>query len=324
MKKQDKGVLATIIILLVIMVPITTYSVYLKFNYKAPEVLDKPAITAPTGNEKYVDGKLYFYDKNNKAIGTYTCKSEDCSYSTSTIDDNNYSIEYLKNEEQDIDIINNRYAFIEDDASTLLYDISEQKVLETYRAVKNYNNMLAQGIMIVQNLEEKWGVIKLDESLQAIIPLSYDYIGVVNTINPQDNKLDSILFVVKSGDQWAILDDEAVTMSNYLSYEITNYNDMLISVKNTDGVYYLYDFNGKRAISVDGFNYISFMADYAIIVDLEDKLYLYDSKTQTKLGPDIQLTTKDYKNAYTIKLDERNNKIKLTIDGQDYDIDITE
>lgn len=322
MKKEEKGILVIIIILLVIMIPTTILSIYLKFSYTPAAKEDEPIINTITNtNQKYANGKLYFYSDDNDLLGEYTCKLDPCNYAKSNIDDKNYSIDYLVTEAEDINIINNRFAFIEDANVINLYDIQEEKIIDTYKSVKNYDNLLSSNLMIVESLENKWGLIKLEANVQTIIKPIYDFIGVVNNFDEDTKTLDSSFFIAKTGTQWLILDDTSATMSNYLSYEIVSFNDLLISVK-TENIYYLYDYNGKRVINETGFNYVSFTDNYINIIDVDDNLYIYDYQNQTSITPNIKLNNKEYKQAFTTKLDKENNKIVLTVGDEQFSYDL--
>ena len=273
--RKNKSVLIIIIILLVIMASFSIISIYFKFSVPSEtkeETPKKEQTEEPTiDNANYKDGKLYFYDKDNNLIGDYTCKKAPCSYAVSEIDDKDYAIDSLETETAPINVILNNYAFINDNNNVILYKINTKEEIETFKAVKNYDNMMPEEYVIVKDSNNKWGIIKLGENIERIANFDYDFIKNI-LIN---NKLDVTNFIIKKENLWGIIDNTGDLMSNYLSGEITSFNDVLISVKNND-IYYLYDYNGKRVVDENGFNYISFVDKFINIVDKNNNLYIYD------------------------------------------------
>lgn len=316
---NKKITLAFLIILLIIFLPLTIFSTYLKLSgYKTEEkheVVEKKEEKTNTNN---TSGKLDFYNSNNELIGSYTCKTTSCSFAKSYIDDKNFTIDYLANKEEDIKIINDKYAFINDNKTIYLYDILNNKELETYKNVKNYNNMTGN-IFIVQNNEDKWGVISLEEEIKPVIDFKYDFIGLINNIN-ENNILDTSYYVVYENSIWGIIDNTGVLMSNYLAGEISSYNNLLISTKKDD-TYYLYDYYGKRVVDENGFNYVSFTDKYINIVDKNNNLYVYEYGTNNrKVGSSIKLDNNNYKEAFTSVFNKDTNTIDLTVNGKTYNL----
>lgn len=319
MKKEKKSILVIIIVLLIIFFPITILSIYLKFTTSSSKTVEEPKINNTTfeENPKYSNGNLYFYNTNKEQIGYYTCQVSPCSYANSFIDDQGYALEYLNNKSVDINIINNQFVFINDDNIIKLYDIKNNKVLEEYINVKNYNNMMLEGTFIVQNKTNKWGVISIiDQTINTIISFDYDFIGLIDNID-DNNLLNSDNFVVKKDSIWYIIDKENDLISNPLSNEISSYNDVLISVK-ANNIYYLYDYYGQRKLNDNGFNYISFTDKYINIVDTSNNLYIYDYINDRKISRDIKLNKTDYKNAFNSVLNKEKNTIDITVDNNTY------
>ena len=325
MQTKKNSILVIIIVLLIIMVPLAILSTYLKFSGfnkkedKKPAEFSKPTEEIqPTNNLKYQDGKLYFYDLNDNLLGEYQCEKDPCSYAVSTIDDSNYAISYLESEEQDINVFHN-YTFINDNNKIIIYNFQTKEIVKTYQAIKNYNNML-EGYLIVQDENDKWGVIKLDEEITEIIPSEYDFIGLTDNLN-ENNMLNSENFIVLKDNLWAIIDNEGDLASNFLSAEISSYNELLISVVN-DNIYYVYDYNGKRVIDEKGFNYVSFTNKFLNIVDQSNNLYIYDYMNEQKISPNMKVVGNDYPNSFISTYNEESNTIDVVIDNKTYNYSI--
>ncbi|MBR1416839.1 MAG: hypothetical protein IJ572_03380 [Bacilli bacterium] len=321
MNSNNKVVFGLIIALLVISTVCAGYGIYLSTTDitkpKEPENITR----APKFN-----GKLYFYD-NLLLLGTYKCNSEDCQFANTIIDDDEYNLNYYKEDVgTSLSVINNKYAFIKDNGDDiLLYNIDSSEVVDTYKAVKNYGIGLYNNYYIVENKDELWGVIKVDNTKEDIIDFKYDFIGVHNVLvnldesndntNTQENEqtntnqtLDSSLFIVKEKDSWKIIDDTGKEKSIGFRTQIYDYNDKyVITLIGSD--YYINNMSGVPILTYS-LTSIKFVGDYIGVVDIDSKYYLVDP-----------VSKKEISNKYTVSnTDEinprfNNNKIELIING---------
>lgn len=322
MQKENKSILVIIIVLLIIFLPLSLLGIYLNFANVLTDKTDTDLSNNSniSSNEKYKDGTLYFYDSDNNLLGTYNCVSTKCSYGKSIIDDTDYSIDYLNTKSQDFNIVNNRFIFINDENKYKLYDITNKKVIAEYDQVKNYNNMMQEDLYIVMS-NNKWGVIKIGETIETIIDFQYDFIGLIDNIDSSTNLLNSDNYVVKKDGIWYIVDKENDLISNPLSNEIASYNDVLIGVKSED-TYYLYDYYGQRKLEITGFNYISFTNKYINIVDKNNNLYIYDYVNDKKISDDIKLDNNDYSTAFSSTFNQETNSIDLVVKDKTYNYNL--
>lgn len=322
MQKENKSILVIIIVLLIIFLPLSLLGIYLNFANVLTDKTDTDLSNNSniSSNEKYKDGTLYFYDSDNNLLGTYNCVSTKCSYGKSIIDDTDYSIDYLNTKSQDFNIVNNRFIFINDENKYKLYDITNKKVIAEYDQVKNYNNMMQDDLYIVMS-NNKWGVVKIGETIETIIDFQYDFIGLIDNIDSSTNLLNSDNYVVKKDGIWYIIDKENDLISNPLSNEIASYNDVLIGVKSED-TYYLYDYYGQRKLEITGFNYISFTNKYINIVDKNNNLYIYDYVNDKKISDDIKLDNNDYSTAFSSTFNQETNSIDLVVKDKTYNYNL--
>ena len=89
MKKNNIGVLITIILLLCIFVPAAAYGTYMHITNKT--------IDTNVNKDFYHEGKLYFYN-GDTLIGKYICKTPECNYAKNSI--KNDVFEVFNNEEK--------------------------------------------------------------------------------------------------------------------------------------------------------------------------------------------------------------------------------
>lgn len=322
MQKENKSILVIIIVLLIIFLPLSLLGIYLNFVNVLTDKTDTDLSNNSniSSNEKYKDGTLYFYDSDNNLLGTYTCIDTKCSYGKSKIDDSQYAINYLNTKSQDFNIVNNQFIFINESNKYKLYDITNKKVIAEYDQVKNYNNMMQEDLYIVMN-NNKWGVIKIGETIETIIDFQYDFIGLIDNIDSSSNLLNSDNYVVKKDGIWYIIDKENDLISNPLSNEISSYNDVLIGVK-SDNTYYLYDYYGQRKLDINGFNYISFTNKYINIVDKNNNLYVYDYINDKKISDDIKLDNNNYSTAFSSTFNQETNSIDLVVKDKTYNYNL--
>ena len=139
--------------------------------------------------------RLYFYDQSGNELGVYPCNFDYCDYAETTIDDDIVNTNYYKKAtKSSTGLINNRYAFINDNLSKgvdsiILYDVVNQKKVYDLSAVKTYSIGLDNDLFIVKDLEGKWGVVKLTNNAGTVIDIKYDYVGVNSEIDEQTGYL---------------------------------------------------------------------------------------------------------------------------------------
>ena len=264
--KEDKGVLITIIVLLVIFLPLTILG-YIEHNKMENNYEHK----------LYYQGYLWFYD-NDKLIGKYKCNNDMCNLATTTIKDDEYDKRNYRGDlEGTILPINNKYAFIKDGDKIILYDITTNGSLASYKSVNNYNTKIVDDTYIVEQENGKFGVLRFANGLESVIPFEYDFIGLTNNLS-ENNELIANYFLVKQDNLWFLID----------------YQNNIISKK--------YD---KEIIDYRIFNeYIAIITDQNIdIYNLDDKVLINSKRINT------EYESIDYR--------ETINTIELIIDGKD-------
>jgi hypothetical protein len=278
---SKKSVLIVILTLMVLIIPAGIFGTYLHF---------KSAGTSDNNPNRafHYNNKLYFYNYNN-LIGTYNCENTTCDYAYETIDDDSYSLNYYDDNNIDqIKMINNQYAFIIDTANSsdeyyydtpiILYDITNQRKIGTYKAVKNYTKGIENNIFIVENTESLWGVLEFGDTNSLIIPYSYNYIGVHNTIANNTDYLEADTFAVKDSSGWKLVNNKNGILTNtpYIN-DIYDYNNKYIICKNND-FYYLYNYSNALVVSF-GYKNLNFIGDYVAALSSTNQFYIYNPTT---------------------------------------------
>lgn len=275
MEKGNKGALIIIIILLIIFVPLAFLTT--TYNFKENKEKEKKPVK-PSLPEFYENGTLNFIEYNS-LLGTYKCNNTNdsgfCGYAFEAIDDANYALDYYEDSYLDeLGIINNKYTFLVDTDTTydqnnidnkkvLLYDIEQSKIIGTYKAVKNYTIGLNGDYFIVKDLNDLWGVIKLEEEITQVIPFEYEFIGVQNQLANAKETLDTEFFVGYKNRFWYILGNNGTILSSPLSAEIYEYDsDIIVGLLNNK--YSLYNYYGNMLLNSASYDGIKIVGKYVL------------------------------------------------------------
>lgn len=294
-EKPKKGVLITIIILLVIFLPLSILSFVL---HEMDKNDPKNNVVENPNHDLYFQGKLYFYDKNDKLLGTYTCKYDEnhCKLASNSIDDNLYSLDYYKPEELQIDIIQDRYAFITDSEleipKVILYDIVNKRTMTTYNSVKNYGIGIEDNLFIVSDADLNFGVLSLESDPSIVISFDYSFLGIANLLNEDQNKIMNDFFVGKKENNWYLVDPNDAVLTDPITREIVSYNGQSIITKDPTG-YYLVNYNNKNLLEDESYANLSFTGKYLNILDNYNDFYVYDIGTKQNITEKIHVANKD-------------------------------
>jgi hypothetical protein len=301
--KNRKSTLCVIIILLVIFLPISIFSTVTHFqNIEVEE-------ENPTHEFKF-DGKLYFYDENDKLLGTYTCENEmeNCDYATNVYS-SKYALDERNDEPEKLGIVSDRFAFLKDEngiyeTNILLYDISIGKVVSEYQEVKNYNVGIDNNYYILKNENNLYGVVTLDDGISLKVPFQYDYIGLINKIDSDTGLIYSDTFAVLEDDSWYLIDINGARFTNALSNDIVTYNGEYVVIKDGSTMN-LMDYSGKTILT--GYNYLNFYNKYLEVID-NNMFYLATIKYNVKVSQEYSVSSID-----DVKLEIDGNNINLYI-----------
>lgn len=261
----------------------------------------KPVIVYPTVN---------IYDRSNTLIGTYTCQTvAHCELQSSIVDDGEHNIEYLHNENKTLYTVNNRYGFINDNNTIILYDITNKKSTKTFSAFKDYGYGINGYLMIAQATTGKWGLLNLMNEIIIAIPFQYDFIAGMNSL--KDNQVDLSAFLVKDSSGYQILNSIGEAISNKISDPVTSFNANYY-VTTVAGNSTLYSKDGSIILN----NYERFIltADYVGALK-NNELYIINPLTKMPTSQPYTIT-----DSSTIQLVQNNTSLTLYADGHTYTI----
>jgi len=307
-KRLEKASLITIIVLLVIFLPLTGYSMYLKNNPK--EKTEKPKENV--NKEPYFDNSYWVYNEEKELLGTYPCKTKNCSLGTSYENDEKYVIDYKKSENKtSLPVIKEQYVFMSDNEESdsnkvYFYDLKNPTYFKdvSYASVKNYQVGLSDNMFIVENEEHKFGVLQITDTPLMIIPFSYDFIGVINEVG-KDELLLTDYFITLKDNSWYIIDKNEAVLTKEIKEPIVTFNGKYIITKSDS--YHLKNYDGVDVLE-DNYKNLFFVDKYICIVTEDSELYLYDIEEKSYKSSIHTLNEND---EYDVTIN--NKKISITI-----------
>lgn len=329
-KKTKIGIIVGCILLLIIL-GISLFFL-LKKEEKKEEKPKVPDVIVELENYRYQNGTLVFLNRQKKELGEYTCKNQDQTlcYIVDYSNEDNFDEPKMKYEDDTpiplrSKIMLERYVFIHDgkeakEGIITLYDIVEQKEIDTYQAVKGYESL--EDIVVLKNKSSQYGLYRFTtEGLKNILPAEYDYIGII-----QNNKTEINKVVTKQNGKWNLTDLENKTLTKSISEEIKDYNEKAIKTVSDTGEYHLVDYENNRIVK-DGYDYIDLLDNYVLLIK-DKKMYIrdYENKKMNVVGIDLEdesyiqtsIYDKDSKRLVTI-----NQSYEITYQGSFMKIEIS-
>ncbi|MCI8394063.1 MAG: hypothetical protein HFH86_01100 [Bacilli bacterium] len=305
---QKKGVFITIIVLLIIFLPLSVCSFVLHLmNENKPK---EKILNNPTKQFQF-NNSLYFYSSLGNLLRIYECQNPTglCDYATSKTNDQKYALDYYQQDEpQKIELIKERYAFLvdaetEENAKPFLYDVTTDHKYTSYASVKNYGIGIENDLFIVENETGKFGLLSLKENPTLKIKFEYDFLGLANFKNDDEEKLMSDFFVGLKDNAWFLLDMNGAVLTEAITSEIVSFNGKNIIVKTKDG-YYLTDYQNNMVLSNGPFQNLFFTGKYLNILEKDNQFYIYDITSSSIISKTITVLPND---KITSKINENGN-----------------
>lgn len=277
-KHRSKKGLVIVIISILVLVCVVGVLVYILFFYKPQSKPETPkeVVVIEKDNYLFKDGTLSFLNKSNKEIGTYDCINKDvnkCFLASFTVDDNRDVPKYLSLSGDAIDrksgIYFDKYAFVQDGDSIVLYDFVNNKSLGEYSLIKdgNADSIQNEKIFVYKNSSDKFNIVKItNEEVSNLFSKDFDNASIIDS---------NEAFVVKDGSNEYLISKSGEMLSSKIKGEIRNFNSKYISVFENNK-YVLYDYYGVKVLD-NNISFIEFNSPY-IAVLIDKKLYIYDEE----------------------------------------------
>lgn len=281
---KNKPTLIAIIVLLVIFVPLSIYTTYLKL-FKVEELPDTKIqeVTSYLDEiDKFVDIKT---DGKRTNIGTFKIANKD-------------------------------YTFVLKDNKVYLHSIADNLNILDYQAIKFYNSYIENNLLIVKR-DNKWGIINLN-SLQPVVKPEYDYLGLID--DEKDGLLNTNTFIGLKNDFYSLykLGDSFKKVSSDFKDIIYTYNNnqkVIITINNDR--YKVYDFNGNNLLKDYEITKSAITNNYLAIIDSQNNLYLFNRV------PGLPFENYSVKDVSKLKLKESANTLEIYLNDNLYkNIDI--
>lgn len=291
-----KGVLILIIVLLVIFTPLTIFSFVLHLMKGSEEA---NTAVENEGHEFAYQGKLYFYSKDDRLLGTYACEhpGEYCNYAVSSLDNQDYALDSYVSDDFTTSLIQDRYVFLidgtnEKDSTPFLYDLSSERVLMRYMLVKDYGIGIENNCFIVKSTSSKYGVINLSGDIAMPIPLEYDFLGLANLVDEEEQKIIGDIYAGLKNNMWYLIGENGAVLTEPISREIVTYNGQYIITKDEDG-YHLINYKNEELLEEEAYTSLSFTGKYLNVLDNYNDFYVYDIAASKKISTPIHVKNTD-------------------------------
>ena len=325
LSKLKKFVICTITLLVIILV-VLLIIIFTKKDDKNSEKL--PDIVVEKENYTYKNGTLIFIDENKKEIGKYSCKNKDekkCFVAYRSNEDDFIGDLYLNEDgskvESRLSIVNNYYVFVTDNKKgssddIILYNIKTKKDLGEYKLAKQ--SSINKNIIVLKDKDNKYGILDLSEDEpKTVINFVYDYVGLATT--DMANKYA----VVSRNNKYYIADFTENILSSGFNDSIVDYNDNFVVTKSLDGVYKIYNYEGRELTS-NNYLFIKISGDYYAAL-LENGLVVYDKDGLKYNETPIGLTSTNYNRTYIFDANKQviSNEIAFEMEVNEEYISIT-
>lgn len=318
LNKKQKIIICFLAGLLLLLLIVLIILLIFKLTSKPVEdpIIEPPkeeVIPVVVDNFYYKDGSLYFLNEEETEIGSYKCNTQDDSLCYVGLNSNRDDFDVAKLVDKDgnlkkqrLPIYHDNYVFIYDnksekDTEIVLYSIKEKKELGRYISVKAFEN----GNVIVQDSENKYGLINLDASkgLVQVLKNSYTYLGM---IDGESN------LVAKTKDGYFIIDNKGKELSDAIdsNVKIKSYNkNFIVTVAGKE--YSVYDYENNLIDS--GYDFISTYDKYVILVK-DNRVYVKDDNKIKYTESGIKLNSKEYVKTYVYDKEDVLTEIKRSYD----------
>ncbi len=295
--KTKKSTLYTIIALLVIFVPLTSYGIYQKITSKVENITKENP-----NHDFYYQGRLYFYDEQGNFLGNYTCGADNCGHVKTIIDDESYNLNYYADGTQEyLNYENNDYAFVSDGKNIILYSFKLKAPIITYSEVKDYHTTNNHNYLIAKK-DGKWGVLNLN-SLTNVIDYTFDFIGLPNKV--VDGVLQTDNFIAFKDNRWYILDAEGNPKNNGVLAPIIAFNPNYILTNEKE----IFDYESNKVPINVSYKDIALVDGYTVLVTNNNTVLVYSDLKGLILAT---TTVSDYK---TINFEYADGVIIIYLDG---------
>ena len=292
--KDNKFVLPILIVLLAIFLPLSIYGIY--SNKNSILFKDNP------NHEHKFNNKLYYYDDNDNLIGYYECTSDKCNDASTTIDDEN-NIYYDKGKDSKISILSNNNVFIQDNDVIKLYNLNSKVSLLELKMIKNYSAPIDDNLLIVKNIDNKYGIMDLDTVNFKINP-EYDYLAINNSFDGE--KLIASKLIAKKNNVYYLISSDNKKLTAEFNNSIYDFNDNII-VCIDNGKYMIYKYDGTKIFDYQDITKINLLKNIIIYQNRLGNIYIYDNlfnsiiKSFTPISSDMNYTYEIVDNTIEIK-----------------------
>lgn len=300
-KKQKIIFISVAVLILILLITLVIILVTRKKDEQTNNN-NTPDIVLEADNYMYQNGTLTMLDRNGNTLGTYDCENKDekkcyVAYLSNFEDDFDTPINKSSNDEiikSRSQIYFDRYVFIYDNESEnaeriKLYDMQDNKIIDSYYGVKSYNVENANAV-VLKDEKDTYGLFEFNSNgLTPLINFKYSYLGLID-------KEKDVLVVVKDSRGYYLVDYADKAQTKVFNKPIYDYNDNYVVLKDNNN-YSIYDYKNKDFLK--DYDYIRLISnDYAAVVKNKN-LFIRNFEDKKYNEEGYELTNDKYRKVYT-------------------------
>lgn len=255
----------------------------------------------------YYDNKLWFYSLAGVELGKYSCETANCKIAQATSNDKEYP--YMDQDVllKEFSLINNQYIFLQDSADVnnapiFLFDLKTNFAYKdnAYLSVKKYNSL--NDYYIVENNDKQFGMLKIGDYSQLVIPFEYNYIGVL--------QCDEHYIVLEQNGKWLAMDASLNKLFNPVEQRIIGVSKDYIAVKDSNGLAFVINYDGLKILP-DDYQDAILVDKYVGVTNEDNEFVVYDLSNQNVVGEQIELDTND-----KVSMKKENGELVIELNGK--------
>lgn len=233
-------------------------------------------------------------------VSLYECKNKEygkCGFIEPMGSDGSYNLEeILKIAQEGLLYVESRYVFVYDgnvyyetetpsylskESPLIIYDTIEKKELGRYSAVYSNEYSIKQNIFVVVDFDNNYSLIKLDNGkLEVLLEGDYAYIG---------HLYESSQYMLVKDNQFYVYNPNTKKTYGPYNNQVASYSEKHIVTNegsyldSTEKNYRLYTIDGKVIVNNTGNKYVDLIGDYALVIDENASLQIYDANGKALL-----------------------------------------
>ncbi len=289
-----------------------------------------PDVILEMDNYRYENGTLVFLD-DEEELGRYECQNKEenlCKTKEILYDEKIDTVRRVDEDGKPVSIHSkiyyDRFVFLQDSkeeksVETILYDIKENKIVDTIFDVLAYSNY--DDYFVVKNKEGNYSLKKIEEEeIKTILDYSSGY-EEIHVLSSGDTPTR---ISVKKDSSSYVTDMENHVLSKALNSLPVGATEKYLKTKDASDHYHIYDYNGKEILKEKQLSYVDLLNDLILAV-IENQIMFFDYEENIMSMDKFEVKNTNYNPVETVKngkIVKKSLSFETSITGHIVNIDI--